>query len=211
MIQVCIVDDHTMMREGIKKILSDIPSFQVVDETGTALELLDKLPDSTWDILILDMSLPDRNGIEVLKILKKEKPKLPVLILTMHDEDQYGFRAFKAGACGYITKDSPPENLLLAVEKVAKGEKYISPSLAEKLVSMIGTKDSHLGYESLSDREFEVLALIGTGLSISEIAAQLSLSVKTISTYRTRLLTKLGFSNNSDIIHYCIQNELIPA
>ncbi|MFT4554088.1 MAG: two-component system invasion response regulator UvrY [Chlamydiales bacterium] len=211
MIKVCICDDHMIMREGLKKMLSDSAEVTVVDEAATANDLLNKLDTVTWDVLILDMSLPDGNGIDVLKECVKRRPSMPVLVLTMHDEEQYGFRTFKAGASGFITKDCAPELLITAILKVAKGEKYVSPTLAEKLVSMLGSNEPEESYESLSDREFEVLTLIGTGSTITEIAEQLKLSVKTISTYRTRIMAKLGLTTNADIIHYCIQNSLFQA
>ena len=208
MIKVCICDDHMIMREGLKKMLSDSTEVSVVSEAATATELLSKLDSVTWDVLILDMSLPDGSGIDILKECIKSCPSMPVLVLTMHDEEQYGFRTFKAGASGFITKDCAPELLITAIQKVAKGEKYVSPTLAEKLVSMLGSNEPEESYESLSDREFEVLTLIGTGSTITEIADQLKLSVKTISTYRTRIMAKLGLTTNADMIHYCIQNSL---
>lgn len=211
MIKVCICDDHMIMREGLKKMLSDSTDVSVVDEAATANDLLGKLETANWDVLVLDMSLPDGSGIDVLKECVKHRPNMPVLVLTMHDEEQYGFRTFKAGASGFITKDCAPELLITAISKVAKGEKYVSPTLAEKLVSMLGSNEPEESYESLSDREFEVLTLIGTGSTITEIAEQLKLSVKTISTYRTRIMAKLGLTTNADIIHYCIQNSLFQT
>jgi two-component system, NarL family, invasion response regulator UvrY len=211
MINVCICDDHMIMREGLKKMLSDSTEVSVVDEAATAKELIGKMENATWDVLVLDMSLPDSSGIDVLKEIVKRRPSLPVLVLTMHDEEQYGFRTFKAGASGFLTKDCAPELLLTAIHKIAKKEKYVSPTLAEKLVSMLGSNEPEESYEALSDREFEVLTLIGAGSTITQIAEQLNLSVKTISTYRTRIMAKLGLSTNADIIHYCIQNALFQS
>lgn len=209
MIKVCIVDDHAIMREGLKKMLLDTPGIVVVDEAGSAHELLEKLERPSWDVLLLDMSLPDGSGIELLKEMKKRNVSFPSLVLTMHDEDQYGVRSFKSGAAGFLTKDSAPELLASAIMKVAKGEKYVSTSLAEKLATLVGNSSLDISLDSLSDREFEVISLIGSGKLVTEIANQLSLSVKTVSTYRARIMSKLNLSNNADIIHYCIQNQLI--
>lgn len=209
MIKICIVDDHAIMREGLKKMFLDLESIEVVDEAGSAQELLEKLPRANWDVLILDISLPDRSGIDLLKEIKKQQSKVAILVLTMHDEEQYGFRAFKAGASGFLTKDTVGDLLITAIMKVARGEKYISPNLAEKLVTMISSFETESSLDLLSDREFEVLSLMGAGKLISEIAKQLSLSVKTVSTYRSRILSKLNLQNNAEIIHYCIEHQIL--
>ena len=212
MIKVCLVDDHRIMLEGLKKILSDSKDdIVVVDEASNGQELLGKIDNQSWNVLVLDISLPDRSGLDLLKEIKRRQNSLPVLILSMHNEDQYGYRAFQAGASGYLSKDIVPNLLSTVICKLAKGEKYVSPSLAEKLVTYLAFHKKMHSYDSISDREFEVLILIGSGKSPTEIAAQLSLSIKTISTYRTRILDKLNLNNNSDIIHYCIQHQLLTG
>ncbi len=212
MIKVCLVDDHRIMLEGLKKILSDSKDdIVVVDEASNGQELLGKIDNQSWNVLVLDISLPDRSGLDLLKEIKRRQNSLPVLILSMHNEDQYGYRAFQAGASGYLSKDIVPNLLSTVICKLAKGEKYVSPSLAEKLVTYLAFHKKMHSYDSISDREFEVLIFIGSGKSPTEIAAQLSLSIKTISTYRTRILDKLNLNNNSDIIHYCIQHQLLTG
>ncbi len=212
MIKVCLVDDHRIMLEGLKKILSDSKDdIVVVDEASNGQELLGKIDNQSWNVLVLDISLPDRSALDLLKEIKRRQNSLPVLILSMHNEDQYGYRAFQAGASGYLSKDIVPNLLSTVICKLAKGEKYVSPSLAEKLVTYLAFHKKMHSYDSISDREFEVLILIGSGKSPTEIAAQLSLSIKTISTYRTRILDKLNLNNNSDIIHYCIQHQLLTG
>lgn len=211
MIKVCLVDDHRIMREGLKKILSDSKDIVVVDEAGNGQELFEKMDNQEWDVLVLDISLPDRSGLDLLKEIKRRQSSIPVLILSMHNEDQYGYRAFQAGASGYLTKDIVPNLLCSAIYKLAKGKKYVSPNLAEKLATYLACHKKMHSYDSISDREFEVLILIGSGKSPTEIAADLSLSIKTISTYRARILDKLNLNNNSDIIHYCIQHQLLTG
>jgi len=211
MIKVCIVDDHTIIREGLIKLLNGSNKVIVVAGAGSIKEFEEHFDNPDWDILILDLSLPDGSGLDLIKELRKRKNEKPILILTMHDEDQYGLRAFKAGADGYLTKDCAGDMLITAIEKLHKGEKFVSSKMAEKMVTYLGTKNSEPSIESLSDREYEILIYIGSGKTISEIGKKLSLSVKTISTYRTRILDKLNLRNNSDIIHYCIKHTLFTT
>jgi len=209
MIRIAIADDHALIRAGLKEILAARPNIQVIEATN-GQELINKINSLDIHVAILDISMPGRNGLETLKEIRVTHPKLPVLILSVYPEDQYAIRALKAGAAGYLTKDSAPEMLLSAIDKLLKGEKFISPNLAHKLVSELDdTNKNKLPHEQLSDREFEVLKQIGSGLSVSQIAEKLFLSPKTISTYRTRVLQKTGLKNNADLIHYVIEYDLL--
>ncbi|MFT5170584.1 MAG: two-component system invasion response regulator UvrY [Candidatus Marinamargulisbacteria bacterium] len=207
MIKVCLVDDHKMMSEGLKTLLQEDKSISVINEAESAAQFFEILKPEAWDVIILDISLPDENGLSILKKIRAKDKTVPVLILTMYNEEQYGIRAFKAGASGYMTKDAAPDDLILAVKKLSDGHRYITPNLGELLADSL-QKQSVVSHDELSDREFEVLKLIGKGKSLSEIGTQFSLSIKTISTYRTRILSKMGFSNNADIIRYCINNHV---
>jgi two-component system invasion response regulator UvrY len=209
MIRALIADDHAVVRQGLKQILGDTPEMLVAGEATTGQEVLDKVRAEPWDVVVLDISMPDRSGLDVLKQLRSERPKLPVLVLSMHSEDQYAMRVLKAGASGYLTKDSAPDELVKAIRKVVSGGRYVSSFLAEKLAFEIGTDSSRLPHETLSDREFQVLRLIAAGKSVTEIAAELYLSVKTVSTYRARLLRKMNLGTNAELIHYAMQNHLI--
>ncbi len=209
MIRVLIADDHAVVRQGLKQILGDTPTMLVAGEATNGQEVLAKVRAETWDVVVLDISMPDRNGLDVLKELKAERPKLPVLMLSMYPEDQYAMRALKAGASGYLAKDSAADELVRAIQRVVAGGRYVSPHLAEKLAFEIGADSSKLPHETLSDREFQVLRLIAAGKSAKDIAAELSLSVKTVSTYRARLLEKMGLGSNAELIHYAIQNRLV--
>ena len=211
MIRVLIADDHAVVRQGLKQILGDTPEMVVAGEATNGQEVLDKVRAEAWDVVVLDISLPDRSGLDILKELQSERPKLPVLVLSMYSEDQFAVRVLKAGARGYLTKDSAPDELVKAIRKVVGGGTYVSGFLAEKLAMEIGigTDSSKLPHETLSDREFQVLRLIAAGKSVKEIAAELYLSVKTVSTYRARLLQKMNLETNAELIHYAIQNRLI--
>ncbi|MBI4850536.1 MAG: response regulator transcription factor [Acidobacteria bacterium] len=209
MIKILVVDDHSIVREGLKQILADNTEMIVAGEASTAQEALQKVRAGNFDMVIMDISLPDRNGLEVLEQIKSFLPKLPILILSMHAEEQYATRAFKAGASGYLTKESASEQLILAIQKVAQGGKYVSPSLAEKLVFEL-VKDSQKPlHEVLSDRELQVLCLFASGKTLTEVSQILCLSVKTISTHRARILEKMGMRNNAELIRYAIQNKLV--
>jgi two-component system invasion response regulator UvrY len=207
--KVLILDDHEVVREGVKKILDEPPGTITFGEANTASEALKLVRSEDWDVVVLDLSLGDRNGLEVLKELKQIRPRLPVLILSMHSEEQYARRAFKAGAAGYITKGSPRAELVTAINKVVKGGVYVSPALAERLVIDLGNDTDRAPHEVLSDREFEVLRLIASGKTVGEIAEMLSLSDRTISTYRARILEKMGMKTNAELTHYAIQNKLV--
>lgn len=209
MLRVLIVDDHAVVRDGVKNALEEKARTNSFGEASTPSEALELARKQDWDIVVLDLGLGGRSGLEVLKELKQIHPKLPVLILSMHSEEQYARRAFKAGAAGYITKDSPRLELVKAINKVAEGGKYISPALAEKLVFDLERGTDRPPHETLSDREFEVMSLIASGKTVGEIAELLSLSDKTISTYRARILEKMGMKTNAEIIHYAIQNNLV--
>ena len=209
MIRVLIADDHAVVRQGLKQILGDTPEMLVAGEATNGQEALDKVRAEVWDVVVLDISMPDRSGLDILKELQSERPKLPVLVLSMYSEDQFAVRVLKAGAHGYLTKDSAPDELVKAIRKVVSGGTYVSAFLAEKLAFEIGTDSSKLPHEALSDREFQVLRLIAAGKSVKEIAAELYLSVKTASTYRARLLQKMNLETNAELIHYAIQNRLI--
>ena len=209
MIRVLIADDHAVVRQGLKQILGDTPELVVAGEATNGQEVLDKVRAEAWDIVVLDISMPDRSGLDILKELQSERPKLPVLVLSMYSEDQFAVRVLKAGARGYLTKDSAPDDLVKAIRKVVSGGTYVSAFLGEKLAFEIGTDSSKLPHETLSDREFQVLRLIAAGKSVKEIAAELYLSVKTVSTYRARLLLKMDLETNAELIHYAIQNRLI--
>jgi two-component system, NarL family, invasion response regulator UvrY len=207
--RILLVDDHVVVRDGIKKMF-DGPAgpaaFGEAAEPHLALKLAE---EQDWDVVVLDLSLKQRSGLELLKDLKKVRPRLPVLILSMHSEEQYARRAFKAGASGYVTKDCSRAELLEAIRKVIGGSKYVSPALAEKLVTDLERGTDGPPHEVLSDREFEVLRLIASGKTVGEIAEILSLSDKTISTYRARLLEKMGMKNNAELTHYAIHNRLV--
>jgi DNA-binding NarL/FixJ family response regulator len=207
--RVLIVDDHEVVRDGLKQILGEHFGLAVFGEASNAPDALRLAREPDWDVVVLDLSLGGRSGLEVLKEMKHLRPKLPVLILTMHSEEQYARRAFRAGANGYVTKDSAREELVKAINKVIEGGRYVSPALAERLVVDIVRGTDRPPHEALSDREFEVMRLIASGKTVGEIAEILSLSDKTISTYRARLLDKMGMKTNAELTHYAIQNKLV--
>ena len=209
MIKVLIADDHAVVREGLKQILSETPHLVVADEASDGHEVMDKLNKHTYDLIVLDISLPGKSGLEILKDIKSQKPKLPVLVLSMYPEEQYAVRVLKAGASGYLTKESAPNELLNAVKQITQGRKYVSPSLAEKLVGELEIDTEKPLHETLSDREYEVMIMIASGKRIKEIAYDLTLSEKTVSTYRIRILEKMGMKSNADLTRYAISNKLI--
>lgn len=209
MTRILIVDDHCVVRRGIVGILAgEFPDATPV-EAGTPHEALDQVWKHDWDLILLDLSLPNRSGLELLKEIKAARPRVPVLILSMHSEEQFAVRSLKAGASGYLTKETPPDVLLQAVRRLIAGGRFITSTLAEKLASQLETDFSKPPHESLSDREYEVLRRIGSGKTVGEIAEQMRLSVKTISTYRARILEKMQMGNNSELVQYCIRNQLI--
>lgn len=207
-IKILIVDDHAVVREGLKSILHSAVNIDVEAEAGSVPEALAVLKDQTFDLVLLDLTLRDQSGMELLKVVKTKYPKLRVLILSAFGEDQYAVQALKAGADGYLNKESAAESLIAAVERVASGKKYVSPNLAEKLASsLIGT--DQLPHEKLSDREFVVLRLIAAGNSLVAIADQLHVSTKTVTTYRSRVMEKTGFTNNADLTRYALEHGLL--
>jgi len=208
--RILIVDDHEVVRDGVKRIFDEQePGMAVFGEASNGPDALRLVREEAWDVVVLDLTLDDRSGLEVLKELKQIRPKIPVLILSMHSEEQYARRAFKAGAAGYTTKDSPRAELVKAVNRVIEGGRYVSPAMAEKLIVDIERGSDKPVHETLSDREFEVMRLIASGKTVGEIAELLSLSDKTISTYRARLLEKMHMKTSAELTHYAVQNKLV--
>jgi DNA-binding NarL/FixJ family response regulator len=209
MIQILIVDDHAILRRGLKEILEREFRDVSIGGAGTAEQALTQLGSETWDLVILDITMPGRSGVDVLRHLKALRPKLPVLVLSMHPEDQYGKRVLKAGASGYMNKESAPEELIKAVRKLLSGGRYVSPTLAETLAVDLGRDDGIPAHERLSDREFEVLRKMASGKTVGQIAQELHLSVPTVSTYRARILEKMGMSNTAELIRYALSHHLV--
>lgn len=209
MIRVLLADDHAIVRAGLKELLSGMPDITVAGEAMNGPDVIAQVRSQEFDIAILDMSMPGRGGIELIKQVKAERPKLRILILSMHGEQQYAVRAVKAGASGYLTKDSAAEQLVAAIRRIAAGGAYVTPETAERLVLESGAGGNVAPHSLLSDREFQVFQLIARGSSISEIAQQLSLSVKTVSTHKTRLMEKMRLANQAELIRYAIDNNLI--
>lgn len=209
MIKVLIADDHTLIRKGLKQILDDSPDMRVTGEAETGLQAIQMARENPYDMILLDISLPDKNGIDVLKQLKANNPDVPVLMLSMHAEDQYAVRSMKAGASGYINKQGAPSQLLTAIRTVAGGKKYISNALAEQLANGLSQGFQELRHQTLSDREYQTLCLMASGKKLSEMAKIMSLSTKTVSVYRARLLEKMNLKTNAEAIHYAISNHLI--
>jgi two-component system, NarL family, invasion response regulator UvrY len=207
--KILITDDHAVVRQGLKQILAEEFTRAEFGEATNAQEAIDRVWKEHWDVVVLDITMPGRSGLEVLKEIKKSRPKLPVLVLSMHPEDQFAVRILKIGASGYMTKESAPNELVGAVKKVIAGGRYVSPSLAEKMASYLAIDVHTPPHERLSDREFLVLRLIASGKTPTAIAKDLALSVKTISTYRMRILEKMNMSNNAELTHYAIQNQLV--
>lgn len=203
-----MADDHAVVRHGLKQILTEAFQRATYGEARNAQEALDLVWKQDWDVVVLDVTMPGRSGLDVLREIKKSKPRLPVLVLSMHAENQFAVRVLKSGASGYITKESAPEVLVAAVEKVLAGGRYVSNALAENLAASLSVPQRS-PQEKLSDREFQVLRLIASGKMVTDIARELSLSVKTISTYRARILEKMGMKNNAELMHYAIQNRLV--
>ncbi len=208
-IRILVADDHPVIRRGIRQIISETDDIVVADEASNGWEVLEKVSNKEYDLLLLDLSMPGRDGMDVLKQLRNEKPALPVLILSIHPEEEYAVQALKAGASGYLTKESAPDELVAAIRKVSAGGKYVSHSLAEKLVSYVQSESQPLPHKILSGREYQVMRMIASGKRVSEIAAELSLSVKTISTYRTRILGKMKLKTNAELTHYALKSHLI--
>lgn len=208
-LRILIADDHAIVREGLKQILADTGDITVAGEAATGLEAIKMARNGNFDIMLLDISMPDRSGIDVLKQVRQELPKMAVLMLSMHREDQYAIRSLKAGAAGYLNKQSAPNELVNAIRQVAQGQKYISTALAQQLANQVGDDHQLPLHETLSDREYQTLTMIASGKTVSEIALELLLSVKTISMYRSRLLQKMKLRHNADLTHYAIRNNLV--
>ncbi len=207
--RIIIADDHVIFREGLKQVIATTANMIVADEAGTGQELLQKVQEHDYDLVILDISMPGRNGLDTLIDLKRLRPKLPVLVLSMHPEEQYALRAYKSGASGYLTKGSPTSELIDALQKLALGKKYVSADLAESMVSGLGEPTQTEIQHSLSNREYQVLCMIASGKPVGKVAEELSLSVKTISTYRSHILRKLNMHNNSELTRFAIENNLV--
>ena len=209
MIRVLIVDDHPAMRRGLREIVSDSPDMEVIAEAGNAAQALEQVRKIKPDVVLMDITMPGRSGLEALADIRIEQPELPVLICSIHAENEYALRALRGGAAGYIPKDSDPDELVAALLKVASGRRYITPTLAELLAADVGGDGKHEPHESLSNREYEVLRAVAAGKSMSQIAEEMSLSVKTVSTYRTRILEKLGLATTADMIRYALEHKLV--
>ncbi len=206
---ILIADDHAVVREGLKQILTGVSGVTEIDGVADGNELMEKIKEKDYDVVVLDISMPGKNGLEALKELKIVKPKLPVLMLSIYPEGQYAVRVLKAGASGYLTKDSASEELVTAVEKIYLGQKYITHSLAEKLAADLICKGDKLPHEKLSDREFEVFKMMAAGKTVKDIAEKLFISVKTVSTYKVRIFEKMNLKSRADITSYAIKNKLI--
>ena len=207
--KILIADDQIIIREGLKQILSRLPEVESVDEAANGQEVMRKVSKKKYDIIVLDISMPGQSGLEVLKELRQKRPNTAVLVLSIHPEENYAVRVLKAGAAGYINKSSASDELVQAIRTVVAGGKYITPKTAEKLVKEIKDNSVKLSHEKLSDREYQVMCMIASGKTIKEISEYLCLSIKTVSTYRSRILEKMEMKNNSELTFYAIKNELI--
>jgi DNA-binding NarL/FixJ family response regulator len=209
MIKVLVADDHAVVRRGLRQILAETPDIHVAGEAITAQDVLRLVRAERWDVVVLDINLPGGNGLEVLAEIRKERPNLPVLILTVYSEEQYAVRAIKAGAAGFLTKESAPDKLVEAVRKLASGGRYVTAEVAEALASIVAGEGKGTPHERLSDREFEVLRMLASGKTVSQVAQELALSVKTVSTHRTRILQKMNMKTNAELTHYAVKNHLV--
>ena len=209
MIRALISDDHAVVRRGVRELLAESPEAITTGEASTGQETLERIRSEQWDVVVLDINLPDGNGLDFLQQVKGEFPRLPVLILTMYAEEQFAMRALRAGASGYITKQGAPEELIGAIRKVVGGGRYVSPALAERLVLLADPNSARPPHEALSDREFQVFRMLASGRTVSEAGEALHLSVKTVSTYRTRILTKMSLRTNAELTVYAVRNGII--
>ena len=206
--RILCVDDHAIFRQGVKQILLQHDRQTIIGEAATAEAAMQLAREARWDVVILDLSLPDRSGFQLLSELKHEQPGLLVIVLSMHGEDEYAIRALRNGASGYVTKESAPEELIAAIQRVTRGGRYMTPALAEKIAFAMASPSTQAPHHALSERELEVLQLIGAGKSLKEIAAMLSLSVKSVGTYRARVLEKMSMGTNADLIRYVVEHDL---
>ena len=209
MIKIFIADDHAIVRKGLKQIISETPDMIVSEEADNGLEALDKISENNYDVILLDISMPGKNGLEILRLVRKKKPKLPVLMLSVHSEEQYAVRSLRAGASGYLTKESAPDELIAAIRTISKGGKFVNASLAEKLISELEIYVERPSHETLSDREYQVMCMSAMGNTLKEIAQELSLSIQTISTYRTRILEKMNMNSIAEVIRYAVKHGLV--
>ncbi|MBS1191208.1 MAG: DNA-binding response regulator [Rhodocyclaceae bacterium] len=210
MIRIGLADDHLIVRQGLKQILSDQEDLAVVGEAANGAETLQLVRDTAFDVLILDLSMPGRSGVELIKLIKAEKPKLAILVLSMHKEEQYAVRAIKAGAAGYLTKESASDQLVSAIRRVASGRAFVTPAVAEWMILDFGAPSEGPSHTQLSDREFQIFQMIVSGMNVTAIADALCLSVKTVSTHKARILQKMHMSNSAELIHYAIEHGLRP-
>jgi DNA-binding NarL/FixJ family response regulator len=208
MIRVLVADDHAIVREGLKQIVSEPSDMVVADEAENGNEVLEKILTNEYEAVVLDITMPGINGLDALKQIKSQRPELPILILSMHPEEQYALRVLKAGASGYLTKESAPEELITAIRRVSSGMKYVSSSLAERLASDLETDHDRPRHTTLSDREYQVMCMLASGKPVKQIAEALSLSIKTIRTYRRRILEKMGMESNAELVRYALENNL---
>ncbi len=211
MIRILLADDHTIVRDGLKRILESQPEIEVVAEAVNGFEVMDGVRKGGFDVLLLDLSMPGKSGVDLIKQVKAENPALPVLVLTMHEEEIYAVRAIRAGAAGYLTKESAAERLVSALHRVASGRLFISPEVAEQLALNLMPGDGELPHKDLSDREFEVFQLLAAGMSAAQIGDKLHLSVKTISTHKTHILQKLRAESLADLVKYALQHKLLDG
>jgi len=207
-VRIVLADDHAIVREGLKRIVGDVPDFQVIGEAADGAEVMKAVRELDFEVLVLDLSMPGRSGMELIKLVKAEKPKLRILVLSMHQEMQYAVRAIKSGASGYLTKETAPAQLEQAIRKISTGGAFISAEVAEQLALGAMPGGERLPHQSLSDREFEVFRMLVAGDGVTDIAAKLNLSVKTVSTHKANLMQKMGLSNQTELVRYAIKNGL---
>jgi DNA-binding NarL/FixJ family response regulator len=211
MIKIVIADDHAIVREGLRRIVAAAQGMEVVGEASDGNEVMQRVRDLSFDVLMLDLSMPGRNGMETIKLVRAANPKLRILVLSMHQELQYAVRAIKSGASGYMTKESAPDLLVQAIRKIASGGAYISAEVAEQLALRSMPDSTTLPHENLTEREFEVMQLLVTGMSVTHIAAKINLSVKTVSTHKTNLMQKMALENQSELIRYAMRHGLVDG
>jgi two-component system, NarL family, invasion response regulator UvrY len=209
MLQILIVDDHAIVRRGLRQILTDEPDLQV-SETGDAHDAFRRIREHPWDLVVLDLDLPGKSGLDLLKEIRQERPRLPVLILSVHLPEQFAVRTLRAGASGFLSKDAAPDELVKAIRQILRGGKYITAPTAERLLAELNAPATGMPHDALSDREFQILRLLGAGKTVKAIAAELSLSVPTVSTYRARVLKKMGLRTTAEVVRYAIEHRVSP-